>query len=218
MLAYGYQPGLIYVNMVNRFGSHSLSLTTNPLRCVSFVAHSAQTQPNPTQMPLLCLGFITPDFEPQSTAGPIKFHEWISDLWAVLFSHLAASHLYTCIYWYDYPSASAKSPIPTPTLIHSSWFLVSQVCMTELGEVTHCALRLGWGFTPLWLLEPVDGPGGETRSKICAVTPGPVRDLLEDSVPPTCSTIQDKCHQVLEYGTFALFHRFRGLVTCSLSR
>ena len=33
---------------------------------------------------------------------------------------------------------------------------------------------------PLWLLEPVDGLGGETKSKTWALTPGPGGDLIED--------------------------------------
>jgi alkyl hydroperoxide reductase subunit AhpC len=33
------------------------------------------------------LGSIAPDFTQESTEGTIKFHEWIGDKWAILFSH-----------------------------------------------------------------------------------------------------------------------------------
>lgn len=33
------------------------------------------------------IGGIAPDFTQESSEGPIKFHDWIGDSWAVLFSH-----------------------------------------------------------------------------------------------------------------------------------
>jgi alkyl hydroperoxide reductase subunit AhpC len=36
---------------------------------------------------VLSLGEIAPDFEAETTQGKIRFHEWLGDAWAVLFSH-----------------------------------------------------------------------------------------------------------------------------------
>ena len=35
----------------------------------------------------LSLGDTAPDFEAETTEGRIRFHDWIGDSWAVLFSH-----------------------------------------------------------------------------------------------------------------------------------
>ena len=35
----------------------------------------------------LALGDVAPDFEAETTEGRIRFHDWIGDSWAVLFSH-----------------------------------------------------------------------------------------------------------------------------------
>jgi alkyl hydroperoxide reductase subunit AhpC len=40
-------------------------------------------------MATLRLGDIAPDFQQDSTAGPISFHTWAGDSWVVLFSHPA---------------------------------------------------------------------------------------------------------------------------------
>jgi thioredoxin-dependent peroxiredoxin len=36
---------------------------------------------------MLKLGDEAPDFEAETSEGPIRFHDWIGDSWAVLFSH-----------------------------------------------------------------------------------------------------------------------------------
>lgn len=42
-------------------------------------------------MPALRLGNTAPDFSAETTAGPIKFHDWIGDSWVCMHAILIAS-------------------------------------------------------------------------------------------------------------------------------
>ncbi|RUP46816.1 thioredoxin-like protein [Jimgerdemannia flammicorona] len=69
-------------------------------------------------MPSLRLGSTAPDFEAQTTKGPIKLHEFIGNSWAILFSHPADF----TIGWFG---------VFTTILVTPS----APVCTTELGLV-----------------------------------------------------------------------------------
>jgi hypothetical protein len=71
----------------------------------------------------LRLGSIAPDFEAETTAGTIKFHEWLNNSWAVIFSHPGER------YWMPLPHVQSYAFRGDFT----------PVCTTELGEVARRA-------------------------------------------------------------------------------
>ena len=55
---------------------------SSPLRAL---ATSASRSPQPR----IRLGSVAPNFKAQTTQGPIDFHQWLDNKWAILFSHPA---------------------------------------------------------------------------------------------------------------------------------
>src|ERR1051325_7910580 len=56
-------------------------------RCCGPYMSLANRFPTLEDLMALALNDTAPDFEADTTEGRIKFHDWIGDKWAVLFSH-----------------------------------------------------------------------------------------------------------------------------------
>ena len=61
----------------------------------------------------LRLGDIAPDFEQESSVGPIRFHEFLGNNWGVLFSHPADFTPSAPPSWATPPSWPTSSPSAT---------------------------------------------------------------------------------------------------------
>jgi glutaredoxin/glutathione-dependent peroxiredoxin len=73
-------------------------------------------------MPTLRLGSTAPDFEAQTSKGPIKFHEWIGSSWVLA--------------WMSYSSSDRYSPKSIQAILFSHPDDFTPVCTTECAEVS----------------------------------------------------------------------------------
>jgi alkyl hydroperoxide reductase subunit AhpC len=69
------------------FAHHPRKRDLTGLRGLSSFVDPAATFRNGGRTMTLALGDVAPDFEAQTTEGPIRFHQWLGDSWGVLFSH-----------------------------------------------------------------------------------------------------------------------------------
>ena len=108
----------------------------------------------------LQLGNTAPDFEADTTEGPIRFHDWIGDPWAVLFSHPKDSRPCAPPSSATWPRSSRSStgatpsrrPVVDPVDRHEGWRTTSRRRRAR-GQLPHhrgrdLAMSKAYGMLP----------------------------------------------------------------------
>jgi thioredoxin-dependent peroxiredoxin len=128
------------------------------------------------------LGDTAPDFEANTTEGPIRFHDWIGDSWAVLFSHpkdftpVCTTELgYMAKIKPEFDSRNVKiiGLSVDPVGIHSDW-------ARDIEETQ--------GHAPNY---PIIGDGDFEVSKLYGMLPGSVEGDPGDRTPADNQTVRN---------------------------
>ena len=132
---------------------------------------------------MLSIGSQAPDFEAETTEGRIRFHEWIGDSWAVLFSHpkdftpvctTELGYLAKIKPEFDWRGVKIASLSVDPMQSHTGW--VRDIKETQgfapnypLISDTELKVAKLYGMLPAEM--PADPPGGRCRtSRRCATS------------------------------------------------
>jgi thioredoxin-dependent peroxiredoxin len=128
------------------------------------------------------LGDTAPDFEANTTEGPIRFHDWIGDSWAVLFSHpkdftpvctTELGYMAKIKPEFDRRNVKIVGLSVDPVGIHSDW-------ARDIEETQ--------GHAPNY---PIIGDGDFEVSKLYGMLPGSVEGDPGDRTPADNQTVRN---------------------------
>jgi alkyl hydroperoxide reductase subunit AhpC len=128
------------------------------------------------------LGDTAPDFEANTTEGPIRFHDWIGDSWAVLFSHpkdftpvctTELGYMAKIKPEFDRRNVKIIGLSVDPVGIHSDW-------ARDIEETQ--------GHAPNY---PIIGDGDFEVSKLYGMLPGTVQGDPGDRTPADNQTVRN---------------------------